>query len=168
MQMNTLRHRTIVVMLTVIAVLLALNLMVTTAPASPDIASATANANGPPVPTIVKLLPVKQSEYLRVWSDGRVDDMNTSGPNCDFVLSLANGPVEHPFPVVDAIFTKTLAPAVMLTYGDGRVDLVGGLERCTIAGVGTPSFCTGDVDRDGTVGIQDFLALLAQWGQSCQ
>ena len=49
--MNT-GHRTIVALLTVIAVLLALNLMVTTAPASPDIAPATANANGPPVSTI--------------------------------------------------------------------------------------------------------------------
>ena len=88
------------------------------------------------------------------------------GPNCDYVLQLANGPVEHPFPVVDAIFAKDFASDVMLTYEDGRVDLTGGPNRCTIAGVGTPSFCTGDVDRNGIVGIEDFLIVLSQW--DCQ
>ena len=60
---------------------------------------------------------------------------------------------------------------LMLTYADGRVDLVGPNvngpgSRCTIAGIGTPSFCTGDVDRNGIVGINDFLIVLAQW--DCQ
>ena len=48
------------------AVLLALNLMVTTAPASPDIAPATANATGPPVPYIVKLMPLNRNSCIRV------------------------------------------------------------------------------------------------------
>ena len=56
--------------------------------------------------------------------------------------------------------------AFMLTYGDGRVDLIGNGIRCTIAGIGTPSLCIGDVDRNGTVGIEDFLIVLAEWG--CQ
>ena len=158
------RHRTIVVMLTVIAVLLALNLMVTTAPASPDIAPATANANGPPVPYIVKLLPVNNTVYHRFWSDGRHDQMQRT-EDCDYVIekSLSHGPVEHPAPLVDAVQGSGV---FMLTYGDGRVDMIGLGERCTVAGIGTPSFCTGDVDRNGIVGIEDFLIVLSQW--DCQ
>ena len=150
-------------------VLLALNLIATTSPA----ANATANATGPPVPTIVKLLPLSHSYYFRVWSDGRVDTMDGPvGPNCDFTLLVANGPVEHPFPVVDATIAANHAnQGIMLTYEDGRVDLLAGTStdpRCTIAGIGTPSLCTGDTDRDGTVGIVDFLTVLDQWGATCQ
>ncbi len=78
------------------------------------------------------------------------------------------GPVEHPFPVVDAKFMGNCSAqcSTILTYGDGRVDLVRNAGRCTIAGVGTPSFCTADVDRNGNVGIEDFLLVLGQWG--CQ
>ena len=164
--MNT-GHRTIVALLTVIAVLLALNLIATSAPAANN--ETTASATGPPVPTIVKLLPLNPTHYFRVWSDGRVDALN--GPSCDFVtVGEINGPVDHPYPVVDAIFAGNHSTqAIMLTYEDGRVDLVNGqgsTPRCTIAGVGTPSFCTGDVDRSGVVGIEDFLIVLSQW--DCQ
>ena len=78
------------------------------------------------------------------------------------------GPVEHPFPVVDVVQGSNPhnTPNVMMTFGDGRVDLVGDSNRCTLAGIGTPSFCTGDVDRNGIVGIEDFLIVLAQW--DCQ
>ena len=53
-----------------------------------------------------------------------------------------------------------------MTFEDGRVDLVGGNigDRRTLAGIGTPSFCTADVDRDGEIGITDFLEVLGQWG----
>jgi len=70
------------------AVLLALNLVATTSPA----ANATANATGPPVPTIVKLLPFSSAGYYRVWSDGRVDQFTRGGnpPNCDFVFQLVS------------------------------------------------------------------------------
>jgi len=162
-------HRTIVAALTVCAVLLALNLMVTTAPASPDIAPATANANGPPAPTIVKLLHASHLTYHRFWSDGRHDQQQDASGNCDYTLSpaVSHGPVEHPFPLVDAVQgSNHSTQAFMLTYEDGRVDLIGNGIRCTIAGVGTPSFCTADVDRNGSVGIEDFLMVLAQWG--CQ
>ena len=110
------------------------------------------------------------SEYFRVWSDGRADRwVRLPDPNCDFVFTTTIGPVEHPFPVVDAIFAGNhISQGIMLTYEDGRVDLLqpSEVQRCTIAGVGTPSFCIGDVDRDGTVGIADFLIVLSQW--DCQ
>ena len=149
------------------AVLLALNLIATTSPAAN---TETASANGPPVPTIVKLLPLTSTSYFRVWSDGRVDKVaRTGGPNCDFESGQANGPVEHPFAVVDAVRGSNHdVQALMLTFEDGRVDLIGEGDRCTIAGVGTPSLCTGDVDRSGTVGIEDFLIVLQQWGEPCQ
>ena len=45
-------------------------------------------------------------------------------------------------------------------------DRAGAAVRSTLAGIGTPSLCTADTDRDGdgTVGILDLLALLANWG----
>ena len=58
----------------------------------------------------------------------------------------------------------------MLTYEDGRVDLLAGTStdpRCTIAGVGTPSFCTADTDRNGFVDFNDLLTMFGQWGE-CQ
>ena len=124
-------------------------------------------------PYIVKFLVQSQFEYYRVWSDGQVDRFSDSG-FCDYEQFLTEGPVEHPFPVVDAKFGEqhgNCASECMLklTYGDGRVDIVGyqvSGDRCTIAGVGTPSFCSGDVDRNGIVGIEDFLIVLAQW--DCQ
>ena len=38
--------------------------------------------------------------------------------------------------------------------------------RRTIVGIGTPSLCIADIDRDGIVGINDFLIVLGQW--DCQ
>ncbi len=46
------------------AVLLALNLIATTAPAANN---ETASTTGPPVPTIVKLLPDGQNVYYLYW-----------------------------------------------------------------------------------------------------
>ena len=141
----------------------------------PDIAPATANATGPPVPTVVKMLTNRFDNYHRIWSDGRADrfERPVNGDCDEFELVISHGAVEHPFPVVDAVLGDTShdPTTVMLTYEDGRVDLIGGSVfqiRCTIAGIGTPSFCTGDVDRDGAVGIEDFLIVLGQWGQPCQ
>ena len=137
-------------MLTVIAVLLGVNLIATTSPAADN--DAPASANVPTDPYIVKLLPRSSLEYVRVWSDGRADTINRSDGTCDYELSSAFGPVEHPFPVVDATFGSNHNTfGVMLTFEDGRVDLIGGgpPRRCTIAGIGTPSFCIGHVDRNG-------------------
>ena len=158
------RPNTTTVLLAVVAVLLALNLIATTSPAADNDANAS-----PPAPYIVKLLPRSSLEYVRVWSDGRADTINRSDGTCDYEVSSAFGPVEHPFPVVDAALGSNHdVPDVMMTFGDGRVDLIGGgpPRRCTIAGIGTPSLCIGDVDRNGTVGIEDFLLVLAEWG--CQ
>ena len=148
------------------AVLLALNLIATTSPAANN--DAPANANGPPDPYIVKLLVVSHLTYHRFWSDGRHDELQRTDGNCDYMLGTTlHGPVEHPAPVVDAIQGSNHdVQAFMLTYSDGRVDMIGGGERCTVAGIGTPSLCIGDVDRDGTVGIEDFLIVLSQW--DCQ
>ncbi len=145
------------------AVLLALNLIATTSPAANDVPG---HATGPPVPTIVKLLPISHCKILRVWSDGFTDlYQRTCDLVCDWESFPQAGAVDHPFPVVDAVLASGHDQGLMMTFGDGRVDMVGGL-RCTIAGIGTPSFCTGDVDRSGTVGIEDFLIVLSQWG--CQ
>ena len=123
-------------------------------------------------PYIVELLPMTGEQYIRVWSDGRVDRM--AGNDCAYAVDplYSHGPVEHPVPVVAAQSVHiALGDAVMLTYQDGRVDLLEGPvaenPRCTIAGIGTPSLCTADVDRDGDVDVTDFLALLNQWGP-CQ
>jgi len=151
-------------MLAVVAVLLGVNLL----------PKADAGENGPaPAPYIVKQLVLNAGIYYRVWSDGRVDVMDRTG-GCEFDVVTSYGPVEHPFPVVDAQFGEQHGICandcmVKLTYGDGRVDMVGfgvASGRCTIAGVGTPSLCIGDVDRDGIVGINDFLIVLGQW--DCQ
>ena len=157
-------QRTFSALLVVVAVLLGLNLMK---------ASATAAEGQEGPPTIVKLLLLNGSMYVRVWSDGRVDFMQTLNSGIDFVISSGYGPVEHPFPVVDA--TLATRPdgggdgvAVMLTYGDGRTDfLSSGNPRSIIAGVGTPSFCTADTDRNGFVDFNDMLTMFGQWGP-CQ
>ena len=117
-------------------------------------------------PYIVKLLPVSHLTYHRVWSDGRADQMQRpDGNNCDYESTLTHGPVEHPVPVVDAVFGfYHNDQSVMLTFEDGRVDLIAHGERCTIAGVGTPSLCPADIDRDGEIGIEDFLMVLGAWG----
>ena len=167
--MNTLGHRTIVAILTVIAVLLALNLIATTSPAANNENDAPANANGPTDPYIVKLLPSSHTTYHRFWSDGRHDKLHRTDGNCDYTIEIAgsHGPVEHPVDLVEAVQGSNHdVHGFMLTYGDGRVDLIGQGDRCTVAGVGTPSFCIGDVDRSGVVGIEDFLIVLSQW--DCQ
>ena len=165
--------RTTTILLAAIGLLLALNLIATTAPAADTDAPAT--ANGPPDPYIVKLLAVSASNYHRVWSDGRVDAFSSPGV-CDFTLSFSYGPVEHTFPVVDANYANGaigcgVGCPIMLTYEDGRIDLISvpdDVLRCTLDGIGTPALCIGDVDRSGTVGIEDFLIVLQQWGEPCQ
>ena len=109
--------------------------------------------------------------YVRVWSDGRVDyfDRPVQGDCSEFTLIASHGAVDHPFPVTNAV--RRDSGTVLLTFTnergeDGRVDLIGNGQRCTLEGIGTPSFCTADVDRNGSVGIEDFLMVLAQWG--CQ
>ena len=160
--MNT-GHRTIVALLTVVALLLALNLIATTSPAADN-----ASATGPPDPYVVKNLPWSRSLYLRVWSDGRVDLLGRNPFVCTWGIGWTHGPVVHPFPVVDAHPASSDNLAALLIYEDDRVDLVGEDIRCTLEGIGTPSLCTGDTDRDGTVGIVDFLTVLDQWGETCQ
>ena len=161
------RPNTTTVLLAVVAVLLGVNLL----------PKADAGENGPaPAPYIVKQLVITPVTYYRVWSDGRVDVMGGTGAACEFDVVTSYGPVEHPFPVVDAQFSEERSGcvndcALKLTYGDGRVDMAGygvASGRCTIAGIGTPSLCIGDVDRNGIVGIEDFLTVLAQWGEPCQ
>ena len=158
-------QKTITGLLTVVAVLLAVNLIVlTTRPAE-----AGGGVAGGEDPYIVKLLPVHGQQYLRVWSDGRADKLiKEQGDNCDYEVISSEGPVEHPFPVVDVVLGSDHGTGLMmLTFEDGRVDLITDLgtgPRCTIAGIGSPSFCTADVDRDGDIGIIDFLAVLEQWG----
>ena len=159
-------QRTVAGLLAVIAVLLALNLVLGNTPQAEAQVSTGGN------PYIVKLLPVYGSLYVRVWSDGRVDKMVSEGATpCDYEVIGSHGPVEHPFPVVDAVFDSTHSQGVtMLTFEDGRVDMVvdvGTGPRCTIAGIGTPSLCTADVDRNGEIGTADLLELLNQWGP-CQ
>ena len=165
--MNKLR-KCIVSLLVVIAVMLTLNLVV--------MGSRTANAEGGVAggdPFIIKLLPTSGTLYVRVWSDGQVDLMERQSGDgtCDFSnLEVIAGPVDYRFPIVDVVELDHTRGA-MMTFQDGRVDLVGQVadspNRCTIAGIGTPSFCTADTDRDGEVGVKDLLTLLGQWG-SCQ
>ena len=93
-------RRTIVVLLTVIAAALVMNVVVVasrTAKAQP-----TASAGEP---YVVTLLPIRLDRYYRVWSDGRVDDIERPFGSCDFTLQqeVSYGPVEHPFPVVAAV-----------------------------------------------------------------
>ena len=60
----------------------------------------------------------------------------------------------------------TINQGIMLTYEDGRVDLLNGTDpRCIIAGVGTPSFCTANTDRNGFVDVNDLFTMFGQWGQ---
>ena len=159
--MNT-GHRTVPGLLAIIAALLALNLIVKGTPQA--WAGSPAGQSGEPY--IVKLLPVTRLQHLRVWPDGRVDNMTRTAGNCDYGIEGTNSsPVEHPFPVVDAVLGSNHdVQAMMIEYADGRVDLIGQGERCTIAGIGTPSLCTADVDRDGEIGTADLLELLNQWG----
>ena len=153
--------RSTTALLSVIAVplaVLAVNATLTPAEAQPQQA-----VGGDPY--IVKLLPATHITYHRVWSDGRVDTMQRSAPDCDYQIDFSHGPVEYPFPVVDAVQGSNHdVSALMLTFEDGRVDMVGGGERCTVAGVGTPSLCPADIDRDGEIGIEDFLMVLGAWG----
>ena len=157
-------QRTIASLLALIAVLLALNLM-------KGSATAAEGQEGPP--TIVKLLLLNGASYVRVWSDGRVDHMQTLNSGVDFVVVYSYGPVEHPFPVVDATLSTRpdgagVGVAVMLAYEDGRTDFLSSQDpRSTIAGVGSQSFCTADTDRNGFVDFNDLLTMFAQWG-SCQ
>ena len=37
-------------------------------------------------------------------------------------------------------------------------------DNTTCVASGCPGFCPGDIDGDGTVGITDFLGVLAAWG----
>ncbi len=150
------RPSTTTTLLALVAVLLGVNLL----------PMADAGENGPSAPHIVKLIPLSHWTFHRVWSDGRVDTMQRTDGNCDYESNLTHGPVQHLFPVVDAVLGASLSASLMLTYSDGRVDLIGGGDRCTIAGIGTPSLCIGDIDRDGIVGIEDFLIVLGQW--DCQ
>ena len=165
--MNKLR-KCIVSLLVVIAVMLTLNLVVL---GSRTAIAETAVAGRDPY--IVKLLPISTREYVRVWSDGQVDvlERQLGDGTCDFNIIVIDGPVDHPFPIVEVVEVSGGSAAAMMTFEDGRVDLVGPAvgspNRCTIAGIGTPSFCTADVDRDGEVGVKDLLTLLGQWG-SCQ
>ena len=159
-------RKCIVSLLVVIAVLLTLNLVV--------MGSRTANAEaavaGEGDPYIVKLLPISKLSHARVWSDGRVDWMVRDNSSCDFQSKVTFGPVEHPFPVVEAVHgVHHNSFNVMMTFEDSRVDLVPGVAngRCTLIGIGTPSLCTADTDRDGDVDVVDLLALLGQWG-SCE
>ena len=164
--MNKLR-KCIVSLLVVIAVMLTLNLVVL---GSRTAIAETAVAGRDPY--IVKLLPRSATEYVRVWSDGQVDvlERQLGDGTCDFNIIVIDGPVDHPFPIVEVVEVSGGRLGAMMTFEDGRVDLVGptgGVPRCTIAGIGTPSFCTADVDRDGEVGVKDLLTLLGQWG-SCE
>lgn len=143
-----------------VVVLLAANLLGGTwRPAEAGVAA------GPTEPYIVNLFPIQGGEYLRVWSDGQVDVLDRDQFSCDFsVCSI--GPVEHPFPVVDALQGSDQTSAVMMTFGDGRVDLVGfnfTVQRCTLAGIGTPSLWIADINRDGCVDAFDLSILLAEW-----
>ena len=122
-------------------------------------------------PTIAKLLPVYSGTYIRVWSDGRADWVAASdASSCDYSVNAAwsHGAVDHPFPVVDAElgWHGSQAAAVLMRFEDGRTDYVAMTQqaRCTIAGEGSQSFCTGDTDRNFDVGLDDLLAVLSQWG----
>ena len=113
-------QRTITSLLAVVAVLLGLNLIL----GSSRRAEAQ-DAIGAGEPYIVKLLPVSHLTYHRVWSDGRVDTMQRTDGNCDYESNLTHGPVEHPFPVVDAVLGSNHdSQSAMLTFEDGRVDLM--------------------------------------------
>ena len=154
------QHRTTTTLLAAAVVLLAANLIASESPAKGE-------ATGGD-PYIVKVLPRSHQSFHRVWSDGQVDTMQRSDGTCDYELTSGHGPVLHPFPVVDAVQPSNHdVKAVMITFEDGRIDLVGegaAPNRCTVAGVGTPSLCTADADRDGEVGVVDLLTLLGQWG----
>ncbi len=52
---------------------------------------------------------------------------------------------------------------VTVTPGDG-VDTGPAESTSVVVGSGPCPVCDGDVDTDGTVGINDFLGLLAAWG----
>jgi hypothetical protein len=162
-------NRTTAALLAVVAVLLGLNLIVNVMPAAGDRITA-----GDSNPYIVKVLPLDAPFFDRVWSDGRLDRMTLqeSGDDCSSLLS-SIGPVEHPFPVVDAANAMQQGSSTMMRFEDGRVDVVAATGtppfsvRCTVVGSASQSFCTADVNRDGEVAINDLLELLGQWGP-CQ
>ena len=123
-----------------------------------------------PGPSTVKIMPLNAWDYFLVWSDGRVDAYQRPHDpgQCDIeIFYTLQGPVEHPFPVVDAIHSINSVSAVMQTFEDGRIDMLYLSERCTLQGIGTPSLCTADIDRNGEIGTADLLELLNQWGP-CQ
>ena len=74
-----------------VAVLLAVNLIV----------SGSSPMEAGTGPYIAALLPGTGSQYIRVWSDGRVDIME--GTNCEFAVEpvYSYGPVDYPFPVIE-------------------------------------------------------------------
>ncbi len=154
-------QRTITALLAVIAELLAANLA-TSNERPAEAAAPDRDGN----PYIVKFLLLDQTHIYRAWSDGQADVLEWTGyPSCVWEPHPIGGPVDHPFPVVDAVLpANEMSPAVMMTFEDGRVDyLLPGI-RCTMAGIGSQSFCTADVNRDGAVNVTDFLTMLAQWG----
>ena len=159
---------TIVALRTTIAVLLTLNLVKGEQRADAGVQGA-AELDVQPgggEPYVVKLMPFGNDRHWRIWSDGQVDYMLGSDNDCDHTRldDESYGPVDYPFPVVDAAFVhETSSP--MLTFEDGRVDTLRlSHMRCTIGGIGTRSFCTADSDRNGEVNFDDLLRLLSQWG----
>lgn len=164
--------KAIAALLTVIAVLLALDLVVKgsrSAEARHD--AGDARPEMPAIggdPYIVKILPERYDIYWRVWSDGRVDRM-FAPIGCDFVLDRSYGPVDYPHRVIDAVLgSRSESITCMIVFEDGRVDLIGSAPpggRCTIEGIGTQSFCIADTDRNGQVDFQDIINVLSEWGE---
>lgn len=159
-----------VALLSVIAVLLALNLVVK---GTGEVEAQVRGADGEPY--VVKWLPHAARHYVRVWSDGQMDYFGRpNGGDCEtwgFAGVLAPA-VDHPFPVIDARAAREEGQgraAYTLEFADGRVDFInlitGDTTRCTIASQGSDAFCIGDTDRSGVTDFQDIVNVLEDWGE---
>ena len=161
-------RRAIVALLATIAVLLALNLVKGEGRAEAGVQGAVELdvQPGGGEPYIVKWLSSGSTAYMRVWTDGQIDyTTRLDRRSCDWVFqAVLFGPVDHPFPVVDA---NKNGDGIIVEYEDGRVDHLDFDNRdvpCTIAGSGSDPFCLGDIDRNGATNFDDLLFVLRDWG----
>ena len=155
--------RMIVAMLAVVAVLLVVSIV-----QGPRAAEAQVVA-GDGEPYVVKWLTYGSLNYIRVWSDGQVDQFGLirSDIPCEWVFAgVLVKPVDHPFPLVDCDVDESRGNLI-LTFEDGRGDFVDRHldDRCTLNGKGSPVFCLGDVDRNGETNFDDLLFVLSDWGE---
>ena len=107
--------------------------------------------------------------FCNVQTSLTLDDMDYDIVQYEYVWTVNDAEVRHVTTAghADAIQRWTAnecdAVTVTVTPGDG-VDTGSTESISVVVGTGPCPQCDGDVDADGTVGINDFLALLGAWG----